>query len=443
MKANRPPLPSGPVPKRMQAHWAHLCQSIGERRAGSAGELAAAEYILDQFRQAQLDAVHAEPFPCTTVSEARAELALGIGRSLEAVPARVLAGSPGTPGGQAVKGELVWVEMPEQAERLFQPALRGKIVVLFGPMPTRADLHRRLVQCQPAAVIHVDDRLPFDWVKDDGVYPVWVRQYGMPPTLTIPYQAAWTWRKRGANRARARIIADLKPAHSQNVVGEIRGRCPELPLVLLGAHHDTQCNNSGADDNASGVVTLLELAAMLGAKRHLRTIRLVSFGAEEQLSVGSAAYVVAHRKEMPGIGAVLNVDSAASPLGHHCVLRAGTRAFGTWLLRELARAGLDARESSAPMPFADHFPFSVFGVPAVSFLRPNMDSGMRWQHHSAQDNLENVSVTELVRVVSSLAKVTRALASARRWPFPRGLATEQRAETARLGKELFGLQGRA
>jgi hypothetical protein len=443
MNVIRKPLPPSPVPERIQARWSHLCQSIGERRAGSAGERAAAEYILDQFRQTHLDTVHAESFPCTAVGRTRAEIALGLGRSLEAVPARVLAGSPGTPGGRAVSGELVWVEMPEQAARLFQPALRGKIVVLFGPMPTRADLHRCLVQCQPAAVIHVDDRLPFDWVKDDGVYPVWVRQYGMPPTVTIPYQAAWAWRKRGANRARARIIAELKSAHSQNVVGEIRGRRPELPLVLLGAHHDTQCHNPGADDNASGVVALLELAVLLGAQRPLRTIRLVSFGAEEQLSVGSAAYAVAHRKEMPGIGVVLNLDSISSPLGHHCVLRAGTRAFGSWLLRDLARAGFDARENAAPMPFADHFPFSVFGVPAMSFLRPNMDSGMRWQHHSAQDNLENVAVTELAHVVSALAKVTRTLAGARRWPFHRGLAPEQRAETVRLGKELFGIQGRA
>jgi Zn-dependent M28 family amino/carboxypeptidase len=56
---------------------------------------------------------------------------------------------------------------------------------------------------------------------------------------------------------------------------------------------------------------------------------MVSFGAEEQLSVGSAAYAVAHRKEMPGIGVVFNPDSVASPLGHHSVVRAGARAFGS------------------------------------------------------------------------------------------------------------------
>jgi hypothetical protein len=69
-----------------------------------------------------------------------------------------------------------------------------------------------------------------------------------------------------------------------------------------------------------------------------------------------------------------------------------------------------------------------------------MDSGMRWQHHSASDNLDNVSADELARVVQALAGVTRTLAHKTRWPFSRGLAPEQQAETKRLARELFGLR---
>jgi hypothetical protein len=71
-----------------------------------------------------------------------------------------------------------------------------------------------------------------------------------------------------------------------------------------------------------------------------------------------------------------------------------------------------------------------------------MDSGMRWQHHSAYDDLDNVSVEELARVVKAVASVTQLLASTARWPFRRGLAPEQRAETARLAKELFDLKAK-
>ena len=424
--------------ERIKARWRRLCSGIGERRAGSRGDEAAADYILQEFRRAGLENVHAEPFPCVSVTEARAEIAIGAGKALRRVPGRVLAGSPGTPGTEPLEGELVWIEMPEQAERLFQPSLRGRMVVLFGPMPTRADLHQRLVKCAPAAVIHVDDRLPFEWVKDDGVYPAWATRFGMPPTVTIPYRAAWDLRKQGADRARVRAVVRLTQTTSNNLVAEIRGRRPDLPLVLLSSHHDTQCNNTGADDNASGVVALLELAEMLNALRPMRTIRLVSFGAEEQLSVGASRYVTAHRRNMASIGVVFNLDSISSPLGHHWIFRAGSARFGAWLNRSLARNGLEVVEKTAVMPFADQFPFSAFGVPAVTFMRPNMDSGMRWQHHSAQDDLRNVSVAELARVVEAVNATARELALKARWPFSKGLAPEQRAETARMGRELFG-----
>jgi len=424
---------------RLHHHWSQLCSRIGERRAGSSGDRAAANYIFEQFRQAGLQHVHAEPFPCTSVAHAEAAIAIGHGHDLRPVPARVLAGSPATPGDDGVKADLIWIEMPEQAERLIERSIRGKIVVLFGPMPTEADWHRRLVKCRPATVIHVDDRLPFEWVKDDGVYPAWVHRFGMPPTVTIPYRVAWELRKSGADRARARLDVKLQKTTSANVVGEIPGRRPRLPLVLLGAHHDTQCNNIGADDNASGVVALLELAALLARSRPLRTVRFVSFGAEEQLSVGSAAYAVAHRTEMRTIGTVLNLDSVASPLGHHWLLRAGDRAFGQHLRRCLRKAAFEVVEKPAPMPFADHFPFSVFGVPAATFYRPNMDGGMRWQHHSADDRLENVSAPELGRVIGALAGLTRKLANSARWPFRRGLPPRQGRETARLARELFDL----
>jgi Peptidase family M28 len=429
-------------PERLKRHWSELCQRIGERRAGSAGDYAASDYVLDQFRRASLSQVHAETFPCVTVAQARAEVAIGAGQNLKSIEARVLAGSPATPRGKMVEGKLVWIEMPEQADRFLRRSLKGKIVVLVGPMPTRADLHRRLVASAPAVVIHVDDRLPFAWVKDDGVYPVWVRRFGMPPTITIPYQSAWELRKASANRAHARVEVRLEQTTSNNVIGEIAGRRPDLPLIVLSAHHDTQCNNTGADDNASGVVALLELATLFATARPLRTIRLISFGAEEQLSVGSAAYAAAHRREMESIGAVFNLDSVTSPLGHHWMLRAGSDAFAGTIVRILAEHGLDVIDKPAPIPFADHFPFSIFGVPAVTFLRPNMDSGMRWQHHSAQDNLENVSVAELSRVVGALEGLVKALADKPRWPFGHGLAPAQVAETARLGRELFNLRAK-
>jgi hypothetical protein len=68
-----------------------------------------------------------------------------------------------------------------------------------------------------------------------------------------------------------------------------------------------------------------------------------------------------------------------------------------------------------------------------------MGGGMRWQHHSAHDHLDNVSIEELSRVIQAVAGVVMNLAKRPRWPFTRGVAPDQRAETARMAKELFGL----
>ena len=61
---------------------------------------------------------------------------------------------------------------------------------------------------------------------------------------------------------------------------------------------------------------VLELARLLQARTRRRTVRLVSFGAEEQLSVGSAAYVRVHRDEVSRRGRLMyNLDSYGSHLG--------------------------------------------------------------------------------------------------------------------------------
>jgi hypothetical protein len=426
-------------PSRIWKHWNVLCSKIGERRAGSAAEQKAADYLSTQFEKLKLQ-TRQESFPCTYLKHFNVDFRALHKGAYKKVDARCLAGAPGLKGRQPREAEIVWVEMPEQASRLFNSSIRNKIVFLIGPLPTHVELHKQLMAQKPLAVVHIDDRLPFNWVKNDGVYPTWVRRHGMHPTITIPYQDAWKFRRDGAKRARIHIEIDQIQSESQNVIAEIPGRNPDLPVILLGAHHDSQCRNVGADDNASGDMVLLELAALLHRTRPLRTIRFVSFGCEEQLSVGSAQYVKRHKRDLDDIGIVLNVDSIASVLGHHFVIPAGKPPLYHWVIRELNRCGFDAAIHVNPMPFMDHFPFSVFGVPAVSFGRSNMQGGARWQHHSIHDNLTNVSVDEVIRVTRAVNHLIKNLCNHSRWNFPRGLDPSQKRETSALARDLYDLK---
>ena len=431
-----PPMP----PSDLLRDWKILCADIGERRAGTSGERRAAEFIAQEWSLAGLRDVRLESFPCTSMTELGAEVqAPAGGRGWKSVEARALVGTPPTEGRKAIEAPLVWLEMPEAAHRLRPGSLRGKILGLFGPLPTDAVTHQKLVRAAPIAVIHIDERLPFAWAKNDGMYPYWVRRYGVRPTLTVPYLDAWRWRAAGVDRLRVRVIARPQQAESQNVIGEIPGRDPRLPAIALSAHHDTQCNNVGADDNGSGVVMLLALARRLaGARpRPQRTIRFVSFGTEEQLSVGSAAYVKDNRISRRDTALVVNFDSGASPLGHFVLWIAGHAALEGHVTRRLAARGVDVQVRREISPFFDHFPFNRVGIPSVTFMRENFPGG-RWQHHSAHDNLQNIAPSVLQSLVDACVPLIGELANARALPFPTTLPAEQQATARKLGRDLLG-----
>jgi Zn-dependent M28 family amino/carboxypeptidase len=74
-----------------------------------------------------------------------------------------------------------------------------------------------------------------------------------------------------------------------NLILRLPGRNPNLPPLLVGAHYDGPLHSPGADDNASGVAALLELARRWAATPPRRPIWLVAFDQEEWGMVGSAA----------------------------------------------------------------------------------------------------------------------------------------------------------
>ncbi len=67
----------------------------------------------------------------------------------------------------------------------------------------------------------------------------------------------------------------------RNIVVNLYGRRHRDEIIVIGAHYDTVWLSPGADDNASGVAALLEIARALHGKRFSRTIRFIAFANEE------------------------------------------------------------------------------------------------------------------------------------------------------------------
>ncbi|NJO28854.1 MAG: M28 family peptidase [Richelia sp. RM2_1_2] len=76
-----------------------------------------------------------------------------------------------------------------------------------------------------------------------------------------------------------------------NVFTEKQGRDRNAGSILIAAHYDTVFKSPGADDNASGVAVLLEIARLFGSSSTPRTLQLAFFDKEEAGLLGSRAFV--------------------------------------------------------------------------------------------------------------------------------------------------------
>jgi Zn-dependent M28 family amino/carboxypeptidase len=79
--------------------------------------------------------------------------------------------------------------------------------------------------------------------------------------------------------------------YQTNVIAELPGTISKNSVFEIGAHYDTKPNTPGADDNASGLAALLEIARVVAGVRLRRTLRFCFFGLEETTRGGSRTHV--------------------------------------------------------------------------------------------------------------------------------------------------------
>ncbi|HEX9884965.1 MAG TPA: M20/M25/M40 family metallo-hydrolase [Longimicrobiales bacterium] len=134
--------------------------------------------------------------------------------------------------------------------------------------------------------------------------------------------------------ARSEFLGELPVA---NVLGELRGT--ELPneFVLLTAHLDSWDGASGATDNGSGTVMMMEAMRILKEvyPNPRRTIVVAHWGGEERGLIGSGAYAADHPEVVDGLQAAFNQDNGTWRIDFirmQGFLGAGER-FGRWLSR--------------------------------------------------------------------------------------------------------------
>jgi hypothetical protein len=182
---------------------------------------------------------------------------------------------------------------------------------------------------------------------------------------------------------------------SANVVALPPGLDPAAQRYLLaGAHYDTVVASPGANDNASGVAVLLELARILAARPARLPVVFVVFGGEEgrpgpkHLSLaGSLHYAEAQPgAERRNLVAMLNVDMVGHGDAVLSTMRINMKkGMHQRLLKLAGELGVPAREYFTPQ-MSDSVPFASHGI-ETGWLWTGVESA----YHSPQDTVEKIT----------------------------------------------------
>jgi hypothetical protein len=217
----------------------------------------------------------------------------------------------------------------------------------------------------------------------------------------------------------------------QNVVGKLEATAPTTGKacapILIGAHYDALGMRSdgemypGADDNASGIAVLLEIARLFEQqKQRSRDLILVAFGAEEMGVVGSKAFVRSPPMALSGVGLMINLDMVGRPFlqGHPARLFLGNPARGLGYIVGSLQSGVvkSTLQTSGKQEQVELFGLPEWVLKAMQFSSDSvpfsaqvptlfLSSSVHDDYHKVTDVPEKVDVGQMERVTNLVKRL--------------------------------------
>jgi hypothetical protein len=185
-------------------------------------------------------------------------------------------------------------------------------------------------------------------------------------------------------------------ALSSNIIGVREGATDRI--VVVSAHYDTAIPETpGADDNAAGVATMLEVARVLGDTPLNRTVYFVAFGGEETGLDGSTRWLADNPDLRDRIEVAVNLDCVAS--GDRLLV--SVLPQHRWVLEALPPSACIGEEPELPFDIArdDGHAFRAAGIPVLRVYEQDSRSVV----HTPDDRPERLNYTlaaECARIVT-------------------------------------------
>ncbi len=216
----------------------------------------------------------------------------------------------------------------------------------------------------------------------------------------------------------------------QNIIATLPGNGSVPGTVVLSAHYDSRTVDvydgvsraPGANDNASGVAAMLEIARVLSTQEWNMDVVFIAFAAEEQGTHGSLHFVTDRLIEQLGITAVFNNDIIGGRAGIPQSIRVFSQGPNSSPTRQVVRYmdlvgglytpqfGVDMIDAmDRPGRYSDHFRFADVGIPAMR-LTESVEDGER--QHNARDTADAIDFNYLRQVAQlNLATIASIVGS--------------------------------
>ncbi len=373
---------------------------LGMRHAGTENENKALEYIKKRLEKAGLEAT-TEPFPFDLFVMKQAKLQIG---AVTVEP--TLVGFNPYDSRSMVGGELSVIKPSTPREEIFK--LEGENKIFLAAKPVNVF---QLAYLEPEAIAYVEEKTLESLSSENG------------------------------SSALLSVEGEIQHMQSANVVAALLPNTDTEKEIIISAHVDSY-NGPGADDNASGVAVLLELAQYFSKRKKDLTCRLkfIALGSEEVGLLGSKAYVAKHRDELKNCELVFNIDTVGGSEGISIEMRGdkknpakekgkslfpedmvskSARNFGgkwmflhpsqillagwvpEWLRAAIEESGKELGYEINPsyMMGSDHRSFALAGIPSTGISIAGN------KHHSPEDIPEQINTESLMKTCRIVIRV--------------------------------------
>lgn len=250
------------------------------------------------------------------------------------------------------------------------------------------------------------------------------QEYGLKPApgMTGYLQTAGVVRREPvapSRRARWEVIAPEGAERiTTNAIGWLQGSDPSAGVIMITAHLDHLGVRDGvimhgANDDASGVVAVLELARTLaGGEQPKRSILFVCYGSEELGLLGSLYFARNSPVPLSDVVANLEIEMIGAqdpnmPAGIMMMTGFERSNFGPAMKERGALIAPDIYPDQHFFERSDNYQLALQGVVAHTISGwatiPN--------YHSADDTIENLNIPFMTQAIQSLVEPMRWLAS--------------------------------